>query len=53
MLWTVPLVLMSHSGQLVLEEVAVARMEVVPHPHSLHLLAPNVSRDRVRLSPFR
>ena len=53
MLWTALLALMSHSGQLVLEEAAVARMEVVHHPHSLPLLAPNGSRHRVRLSPSR
>ena len=53
MLWTVLLALMSHSGQLVLEEAAVARMEVVLHPHSLPMLAPTSNRDRVRRSPYR
>ena len=54
-LWTVLVGLMSHSGLLVLEEAVVARMEgAYLLLHSLpFMLAPKVSNDRVRLSPYR
>ena len=54
MLWTVLLALMLHSGQLGLEEAAVALMEGVLLLHFLpSMLAPRTSKDRVRHSPFR
>ena len=52
MLWTVLPALMLHSGQLVLEEAAVAQMEVELLHSLLSVLAPT-SKHRVRLSPFR